>query len=210
MAKEQLNIFIDLDGTLVDISNRHYQAYRDSTAQFFGQPLEKTKYWQLKVQGTPWSKLLKISGLSSELEEQFLKDFADRIEQIKYLKLDSLVPGATQTLQRLSSQHNCYLITLRRNKENLVKQIHWLDLGRYFIEILQADSKNTFKVELIKARLNGDKGIVIGDTEEDIQTGKKLGLTTISVLNGIRSKEVLAALKPDHIIDSIEQLDSII
>ena len=48
------------------------------------------------------------------------------------------------------------------------------------------------------------KGMIIGDTEADIITGKNLGLYSIGVLSGIRSEDFLKKLNPDLIIKSIK------
>ena len=48
--------------------------------------------------------------------------------------------------------------------------------------------------------------IVIGDTETDIIAGNELGLKTIAVLNGIRTKELLLKSNPDFICNSVEDL----
>jgi phosphoglycolate phosphatase len=48
--------------------------------------------------------------------------------------------------------------------------------------------------------------MIIGDTESDVKAGQILGLRTVAVTCGIRTKEFLQALNPDHIIDSMPQL----
>ena len=51
------------------------------------------------------------------------------------------------------------------------------------------------------------KGIIIGDTETDIVSGKEFGLYSIAVENGIRSKTMLKKCKPDMIISSLKELN---
>ena len=47
---------------------------------------------------------------------------------------------------------------------------------------------------------------MVGDTEADILMAKKLGLTSIAVSSGIRSRNFLANLDPDYIITGVEKL----
>jgi phosphoglycolate phosphatase-like HAD superfamily hydrolase len=41
----------------------------------------------------------------------------------------------------------------------------------------------------------------------DIEAGKKLGIKTVAVTCGIRSREFLSALKPDFIYDFVAEIN---
>ena len=45
--------------------------------------------------------------------------------------------------------------------------------------------------------------MIIGDTETDIMAGKQLGLRTVGVLSGIRTREHLEAAGADVVLSSI-------
>jgi phosphoglycolate phosphatase-like HAD superfamily hydrolase len=64
------------------------------------------------------------------------------------------------------------------------------------------------KVALIRSLgiPSSDDGIIVGDTETDIAAGKELSLTTVAVLNGIRTRRMLEMCQPDHIIDSFADI----
>lgn len=213
MAEEKLKIFFDLDGTLIDVAPRHYRVYAEIAKSFGGVPLPQAEYWQLKRSKTKWPAILEKSNLNAGAENDFLAQFIQKIEQIDYLKIDKLFPDAEKVLAETSKHHECFLVSLRRNQENLLKQIEWLGLTKYFTKILTGHSETDGydkKIELVEAELTKDgSGMIVGDTEADIVTGNELGLITVAILSGIRDKEFLSPLKPQYILSSIKEMPSL-
>ena len=198
-----MKIFCDLDGTLIDVAIRHYRVYSETIHEFNGTPLGQTKYWELKRNKAKWSFLLPLSGVASESENKFLERFKDKIENPEYLKLDTLFPNVVMTLEKLRELGDCYLVTLRRNRKNVLEELDYLDLSHQFTEVLTGHSESDgydVKISLIRDKLDDAEGIIIGDTEADIITGKELGLRTFAVRTGIRDDTFLKQLHPDHII----------
>jgi len=202
-------VFLDLDGTLLDVSERNYTVYREVTLALGGQPMDKTTYWELKRKKTKWPVLLPKSGLDPAIEPEFLGKFIPLIESPDYLKLDRIHPEALAVVAALADRSACYLVSLRRNETNLLKELEWLELRPHFTKVLSGHSESDGydkKIELIKNELGEDKGVIIGDTEADIVTGKQLGLTTIAVTSGIRDEQFLRALEPDYMVKHIGQV----
>jgi phosphoglycolate phosphatase-like HAD superfamily hydrolase len=54
--------------------------------------------------------------------------------------------------------------------------------------------------------LDKKRTFYVGDTTGDIEAGKSAGVTTIGISWGYNHKEVLAAAKPDFLIDDIEEI----
>ncbi|MDD3029580.1 MAG: HAD family hydrolase [Alphaproteobacteria bacterium] len=54
------------------------------------------------------------------------------------------------------------------------------------------------------------RSIIVGDTEEEIAIGKKLGMTTVSITDGTCSRARLKAAGPDFLIASLNELTSIV
>lgn len=52
--------------------------------------------------------------------------------------------------------------------------------------------------------------IMIGDMPTDIEAGQEAECGTIAIASGISNKEILANLKPDLLIDSLEELNELI
>lgn len=208
-----MKIFCDLDGTLIDVSNRHYLVYSEMIHEFGGSPLSKDEYWQLKRQKIKWNKLLPMSGLKDGVEPAFLEGFIKKIEDPKYLELDTLFPESLNALNTFLRIGQCYLVSLRRNRVNLLQEIERLDLSGHFTDVLTGHSENDgydVKIALIKDRVQNDEALIVGDTEADIITGKELGFKTFAVTSGIRDKQFLADLKPDHLVKGIEEVAEIL
>jgi phosphoglycolate phosphatase len=204
-------IFFDLDGTLIDTSERHYRVYKD-ILDFYGisNLLSKEEFWNQKRRGRKTSKLLpEIS--SKEFIKKFMDEWLKRIEDQNYLRYDSLLGGSLGILSILKDKDDLILVTLRNNKENLLWELNNFGLTSYFKEILvdlPVGLKN--KVPLIKdyiERCSKENNlIIVGDTEADISTGKDLGILTIAVTYGIRSKEFLRKLKPNFCLANLSEL----
>ena len=196
-----MKVFCDLDGTLIDVSVRNYRVYTEVVELFGGQPLDKDIYWDLKRRKTKWPELLPMSELLPDIEKQFLDEFIKKIESPDYLKLDTLFPGALDALDSIAHTHECYLVSLRRNRRNLLEELAWLQLAPHFKSVLTGHSESDgydVKIALIKEVLGDDRGVIIGDTEADIVTGKELGMHTVAVTSGIRDEQFLNALHPDY------------
>lgn len=200
-----MKVFCDLDGTLIDISTRHYKVYSELVNSFKGNAVDKATYWDLKRKKTKWIELLPMSSLPATLESDFLSAFISKIEDVSYLEIDKPFEGVFESLDLLKQKHQLYLVSLRRNENNLKQELAWLGLQSHFDEVLSGHSENDgydVKIALIKERLRGEAGAIIGDTEADIVAGKELGLTTIAVTSGIRDEQFLTELKPDYLVAS--------
>jgi phosphoglycolate phosphatase-like HAD superfamily hydrolase len=210
-----MKIFFDLDGTLIDISERHYQVYKTLVIAYKGAALGKNQYWELKRSNTPWSEVLTQSAIAVEHEAAFLKQFTQLIEDPSMLAIDTLFPASLSVLTELKENHELFLVSLRRNPENLRAQLQQLEITQYFKDILSghSDTKEgvlTKKAEIIQTLGPLDNACIIGDTEADVVAGTQLGIPTIAVTTGIRSKDFLEQLDPDYCAESLEAVKTII
>ncbi|OGE87608.1 MAG: hypothetical protein A3J07_02730 [Candidatus Doudnabacteria bacterium RIFCSPLOWO2_02_FULL_49_13] len=63
---------------------------------------------------------------------------------------------------------------------------------------------------VIKNRLKPNEVLVVGDTTEEIEIGKKFGYVTVALSGGNSSTRRLKATKPDHLIHHLKKLKNII
>ena len=200
------NIFIDFDGTLVDIAPRHYRVYKKCVEKMGGTPLDRKKYWELKRDNISWNELLPMSGLEVNNRGDYLELFIDRIESLEELYRDELFVDSLSTL---------YLLSLRRNSDALDKQIEKLGIGCFFEKILSGHSdtkEGTLlkKADIIKQTIdNPEDSIIVGDTEADVSAAQQLNATSIALLSGIRSKEFLKSMEPDYLVAGIGDVANI-
>lgn len=204
-------IFFDLDGTLIDTSERHYRVYKN-ILDFYGIPntLSKEEFWNQKRNSIKTVELLPRTS-SDKLIQKFMDEWLKRIEDKRYLKYDNLLPGSLDVLSILKDKADLTLVTLRNNRENLFWELSSFGLTKYFKEILvdspvKLKNKTTLVRGYIERYSKGDNFIIVGDTEADISAGKELGMLTVAVNYGIRSKEFLTKLKPDFCLDNLFEI----
>jgi phosphoglycolate phosphatase len=203
-------IFFDLDGPILDVSERYFRLHRHIVGQFGGRVMDKGTYWHLKRDRQSLSILLGMTG-GHISEEAYRAQWFHMIELPEYLQYDTIISGAREQLERLGQCHTLVLVTLRRQPDHLEAQLKQLQLSPFFAAVLSADSTVTDGLEtkkrLIRASGFLTKGaLVVGDTEIDIRTGKALGLKTVAVLSGIRNRNRLAEERPDCIVENINTL----
>lgn len=207
-------IFLDLDGTLLDTSGRHYKLYRDildkRRLSNSKSKLSPEKFWKMKRTGIKTRDILP-DYLSDKNIASFEDEWLQKIEKRSYLQYDKLFPGIKDTLSYLNREFDLVLVTLRNNTENLYWELSNLKLDSYFKFIVngKGPKKNLIKNYLINNH-EGEKYLIVGDTEEDIKTGLELKMITISVTSGIRSKECLEQFNPDFCINNFKEILSII
>lgn len=206
MVQKTINLFFDFDGTIIDVSDRLYFLYRDLMIKYHQKPLPKKAYFNLKRNNISEERIIQKVTKKQTIVKSILRERQLKIEDKQYLGYDRLIPGAEKVLAKLSPNFDLFLITNRKNKQNFFQEVRRLRVEKYFQKLIASDNK----FESIFKESPARNDIIIGDTEDDIQTGKKLGLTTIAVLSGMRSKKTLIQPKPDYIIDDIKQIFEVV
>ena len=204
-------LFIDFDGTLVDVSKRNYAVYIEiAKKNNVNQLLADNEYWDKRRDGLSFARLFQlVHGIDGGRHIQ--DEFISLIEQPKYLQLDKVFNEVTETLAELKDKYRLVLVSLRRNKFNLVNQLKSLTLDQLFDEILSVAGEPSgieAKCNLIKSSkfFNSETKYMIGDTEVDIKTAYEIGGVAVSVLSGLRNLEYLSKLSPKYTIKEFSEL----
>lgn len=196
-------IFLDLDGPILDGKRRHYKCYKDIIEKYGGTPLDIEIYWDMKTSKTNRDTLLKKSNFQGTYNN-FIDDWMKSIEIEKNLELDVLKPNVVETLENWEKITNkLVLVTMRRNRLLLVSQLKRFRIYDFFDEVIDCppQRKNT-KYEALK-NIYFSSAVFVGDTEEDMNTAKMLGIKSIAIINGLRKKEFLDA---DYFFDEIQDI----
>jgi phosphoglycolate phosphatase len=204
-------IFLDLDGTLLETSERHYLTYRDIVHRLGIQvSFTKEDFWNRKRGGRKTLSLLP-KGASERIKKKFKAEWMRNIEKKTYLAHDRLVPGARGSLRKLKHEARIVLITLRHSKRNLLWELDRLKIREYFEEILVGSpviekEKERLIRDYIVRSSSGENLAIVGDTETEIAAGKAVGIVTIAVPTGIRSRAFLRREKPKYMINDLSEL----
>jgi dolichol-phosphate mannosyltransferase len=207
-----MDILFDLDGTLLDVSRRHYSVYSDILTEWNRSPLPFAQYWALKRDKTPLSVILAKSG-AEDLTESFGPVWLERIERHDYLEKDSLVAHGRELLDLLRKRHRLFLVTLRHSLKASAEQLRRLSLDDAFQAVLIAgdpEAGGSCKADLIGTRLPEATGWLVGDTEADVEAARAIGLQSCSVTWGLRSPNFLHALQPDAIVEDVMAIFDIV
>lgn len=205
-----VTLYLDLDGTLIDVRRRHYLAYAHALNKLGIAPLSEGDYWARRRRGAASPEL--IGDVQDACRRRFLDRWMELVESPAYLRLDTLVPGAKETLASLAACHDLVLVTLRRDRASLMEQLRELGLFEFFSAVHSPSDAVYSKVELMN--LASEKvahdAVVVGDSETDVHTAEELGLVSVCVSGGVRNRRYLEALGPTYVIPSITRLPRVL
>ena len=177
-------VFCDLDGTLLEDKQRHYECYKAIVKKYGGICIPPDEYWNGKRDKVKRTVLLEKSGFQGTYDD-YLSAWLALIETPEFLKYETLKPDTLSFLEWLrdNSEH-IVLTTQRRKRNNLLSQLEKLGISGFFEEVASGDHKT----DILEGEYNKDS-LVIGDTEADEETAKRLGCTFIAVTDGLREEK---------------------
>ena len=209
--KNKRIIFIDLDGTILDVSKRIYQLYVEILKKYGKKFLAKKNYIKLKREKKSLKDILKKTQ-AGDISGKFKKEWKDKIEDPAFLNLDTVSFSTRKKLVHLKNNYKLVLVTLRNHPRSLINQLKKKKIDKIFDKILVKSARGyrlrwKVKYNLIQKYGKHDKySIMIGDTETDILAGKKLKIKTVAVSGGMRNRKFLKKYKPDFLIKNIAEI----
>jgi phosphoglycolate phosphatase len=222
----RMTIFCDLDGPIVDVSDRYYTTYKhglaDTQAVYLDrginlnlQILSKQQFWQMKQNRVPDTEIAKSSGLSGQEIHVFLGCVSRIVNQPDLLHLDRIQPGVQWAIALLHSRGVRLVLVTLRPKDQAVQILQNYGLARLFTCICgtQMPDAAYHNYAALKTKLLAEvaeefesslgSAWMIGDTEADILAGQALGIPTIAVTCGIRSHQQLQQYQPNFILSDL-------
>lgn len=202
-----MNIIFDLDGTLIDSSERLYQLFQYLIPQ---STLTKSEYWNYKRNKIGHQQILEERFSSIDFIA-FNKRWLDLIETEEYLALDKCYPDTIESLEHLSISSSLYLLTARQSEKNLLRELKRLKIKDYFRRIYVTANK-CGKEELLSKIMIEEPGlfdsgdIFVSDMGRDIKLGNKEKFVTIAITHGFMSKEKLIEYSPAYCVDRLVEI----
>ena len=202
-------IIVDLDGTIIDCSARHYACYAEIANRLGLRCLHANRYWAMKRARASWSAILAETDDKGD-PEQFDREFSASIEDPAYLRLDTLCVGASVALTRLREMTSSLLLaTMRREAMRLQEQLAQIGIVSMFDRICCRGSNFvTAKAAVVRDALppRAKKLAWVGDTEEDIDAARFVGASAWAIHGGLRERQYLEAQKPDLLCETLAAL----
>lgn len=194
------NIFLDLDGPLLDGKDRHYFCYRTILEKYGRKPVDIETYWEMKRSLVNRKDLLKLSG-ASDVYDQFLEDWLLMIELPEVLALDHVQQGAIDCLSRWRECGiELTLVTMRKERSALLLQLKQKGLFELLNSVLDCHHADggLGKADAVRrhyaGKLSLKDSVWVGDTEADWEAAKSLGCEVVLLSNGLRSEAYLNSL----------------
>ncbi len=210
MSREVSTVFLDLDGPVLDVADRYHRLHADLVSRRGGRPVDAETYWQAKRDRVPEAEILGWTRLPPDAAAAVLRMRGQRIESPRYLCLDRPWPWTAAALAALAELAPLVLVTLRRPRGRLDRQLAALNLDRHFSRSVAGPGDGTREA---KAALLRSAGVpvpagsaFVGDTEVDVAAGRSLGLLTIALRCGIRGDAAIASCDPDQLLDDLRQV----
>ena len=196
-------IILDFDGTIVDTRVRQHHLFCELSGV---RSIGLSTFWRDKRSGLSTGSILqsKVHFDAAEIA-RFRRGWLAAIEDPSLLEMDTLIPGSLDALEKLSSSYNCVVISGRQSLDRLICQIDELGIGGFFEGVVVTAGKYS-KDEVARQAGFALSLSLIGDSVDDICAARRLDTSSIGVLSGASSVDILSECMPDFIIPSISEL----
>ena len=198
----------DLDGTLVDTAQDITNALNfaiepydikiltvENTIKLIGEGISR-----LVEKVLPVEKMHLKSNVMKRFLEHYSEHLTNNSKEYPYIK---------ETLENLTGFKKA---VISNKREDLSKKLlEELGLSEYFDLIIGSDTAGERKPSPVpvlyvvaKLGLSPEESVIVGDSNYDMEAGKRAGVRTIAVTYGYRPRENL--IGADYIIDDIREL----
>lgn len=217
---EKPGLIFDLDGTLLDSSPDLALAVNSMLREYNLPEISHEQVTEFIGDGTPKlaERALRTAGVLESMDDPAFDEYFDTLlihYERNLANKTRLYPGVREVLDDLKG-HPMAVVT---NKPSQFTRpvLEAFDLDSYFLFMAGGDRYDRKKPDpypLLQAlqslECSPEEAVMIGDGDTDIEAGKTAGTTTVAVLYGNRSPEVLTALNPDYTIEKFTELPAII
>ncbi|MFD6417028.1 HAD hydrolase-like protein [Streptomyces sp. NPDC060194] len=213
----------DIDRTLLYVGDIDRQVYRETFYQVTGRTAES-----LPKRGTGTTMPLAIlsmlveNGFSEDEADALLPAMVDLLPQVQRRHIDDirrdgvLLPGAVAALSAVRDDPRFLPTVVTGNlKPNALLKLAAFDLTRYVHpDIGGYASDDMYRPSLVgiaqkraealtRRSFGRSKTVIIGDSLEDVLTGRKGGAPVIAVASGTTSADELAAAGADLVLEDL-------
>jgi phosphoglycolate phosphatase-like HAD superfamily hydrolase len=206
MKSKTKNIFLDLDGTLLDIESRYLNLFEYMCKIFQINKISSSEFWEQKRSGETNIQILSQLDYDKNLSVNFHNKWVSLIEENFWLGFDSLQIDTVDFLNWLiEKEFKIFLLTGRNNRQSLIQQLKKLGIHHYFENIFNVDTSEM--VVQKKFLLEEHKPeFFIGDSEFDYFACNNSSIKFFCVSNGFRNKNFLEANNIPNINENLKEV----
>jgi len=218
--KHKLIIF-DWNGTILADTIPALKA-SNACLEFFGQPPISMTHFR-NTFDFPVIHFYTNNGCD---EDEILaqKDESNRVFQTTYEELSQNCRtrrGVRETLAYLHARDYHMIVLSNYLTDKITPQLERLGIGQYFQHVCAHNCdgtsimQSTSKMERVQAYMDAHgfeprHTTIIGDSLEEPEIARLLGLTGVSITGGVASKPRIKAQEPTHIIHSMREITTIL
>jgi phosphoglycolate phosphatase len=205
-------IIFDLDGTLVNTIRDITNALNYALTSVGRKPITVDEAKHLVGEGITRliEKIIGDNGVTErdEIIKKFLSYYGEHLVEFSYI-----YPNVTETLEVLKEYRKA---VISNKRESLSRQLlEKLDLLRYFDIVVGGDTAPERKPSPVPVRhvlkqlqVRPEDAVIVGDSNFDIEAGKKSGVRTVAVTYGFRDRQYLT--EANDIIDDMGELPALL
>lgn len=186
---------LDLDGTLIDSSRRHYVLMEKLINEYCPEcDFNSADFMAYKGLGNSGKDYLtKVLKLDKDIADSIMKKWGESIESEEYVDTDELYPDTIRFLDTLKLKgYEIIFLSARKNRAVTIKELDRLGIKGYAdsIHVVSPFRATEEKLEVIQAYMDfGKEVIIVGDTENEYDTAYNAGINYFVLNRGFRSKE---------------------
>jgi pyrophosphatase PpaX len=213
MTKKPYAVLFDLDGTLIDSIGLLLECVRHT---FDGRAPAPTEEEWIAGIGTPLRKQLAVYTTTDDEIEELAEKYRV-FQRVHHDRLTSVFPGTTETLLKLERHGHPMGVVTSKSNEMMDRGLSWTNLDSFMSTRIGANSCDRHKPDPFPVRLaleelgyQADEALFVGDSPHDILSGNAAGVTSVAALWGPFTREQLEPSHPDHYLDSITDLPTLL
>jgi phosphoglycolate phosphatase len=211
-------ILFDLDGTLADSAADIALALRRSLADLgvaTALPIESL------VDGSPLEEIfaLAVPAGDAALYDRFVARYRAHYSAIDH-ESTRLYPGVLDTLDtlRMLSPRPKLAVATSKRADSAHHLCAAMGIARFF-DLIDGSGATTLRPKpapdlplRVTAALDvsPSRALMVGDTARDVHAGRAAGMQTAAVLYGLGTREALRDAAPDHMLEDIEDVISLV
>ena len=205
------NILFDFDGTLADTAQGIVETLRESFVRL-GRPAPKEEAMVATIGRPLWKAFQTLGNMTDDEAFQAVEVYRELF--MKYeIPNSRMFSGVVSMLEQLAERGIRMAIVTSRDRHSLDLILQNNGIDKYFETEVTVDDHLTPKPApdmvlalLERMQIQADETLVVGDTTFDIEMGNRAGCKTCAVTWGNHSRELLATVCPDLIIDDLDSL----